>query len=200
MRRRIFRTFTFAITTALFATACERGNPVAPAASTAAPTTASHSLLSGLLGAPVTMNPLQRTTPLASNISASGTVGLLGAVINLPAAGLSIIVPPLAAPLGTHITVTALAGSNVAYEFAPHGLHFLLPLVATQNLHNTQAQTGGLINPLSLSVGYFADSSHVNSITELLTVGVNLLGQTSTVTIWHFSGYMWASGRADDSE
>jgi hypothetical protein len=94
--------------------------------------------------------------------------------------------------------ITALAGSNVAYTFEPHGTTFLLPLVGTQSLVNTQARKGGLVDALSLSVGYFTDDTKVNLVTELLTVGVNLLNQTSIVTIWHFSGYMWSMGRCDD--
>jgi hypothetical protein len=199
MRRRILSTFTITLAVTLFA-ACDRANPVAPPMSATPPSAVSKSLLGTLLGAPTTINPLLRITPLATNLTGSGTVGLLGAVIVIPGAGFSVIVPPLAAPLGTHITVTALAGSKVAYEFAPHGLHFLLPLVATQDLHNTQARTGGLVSPLSLSVGYFPDSTNVTSITELLNVNVNLLNQTAVTTIWHFSGYIYAGGSDDGSD
>jgi hypothetical protein len=199
MRRRILSTFTITLAVTLFA-ACDQANPVAPATSVApaaSPTPASQSLLGTLLGAPQTINPLQRTAPLATNLVGTGTVGLLGTTISIPGAGFAVIVPPLAAPLGTHITVTALAGSNVAYEFAPHGLKFLLPLVATQDLRNTQARNGGLVNPLSLGLGYFPDSTHVTTITELLTVNVNLLNQTAISTIWHFSGYILIGGDSD---
>jgi hypothetical protein len=199
MRRRILGTFTIFAAVTLFA-ACEQANPVAPVTAKAPSSVASHSLLSGLLGSPTTVNPLQRTTPLAQNLTGSATVGLLGAVINIPGAGFSVIVPPLAAPLGTHITVTALAGSNVAYEFAPHGMHFLLPLVATQNLAITQAHTGGLVNPLGLQLGYFPDPAHVTTVTELLSINVNLLNQTAVMTSWHFSGYLMAGGDTDGGD
>jgi hypothetical protein len=157
-------------------------------------------LLGTLLGAPKTVSPLLRTSPLASNLSASTTVGLLGGTISIPGAGFSVVIPPLAVKPGTKITVTALAGSKVAYEFAPHGLKFLVPLVATQDLRKTDARTGGLINALSLQVGYFPDPSHVTSVTELLNVGVNLFNQTAVTTIWHFSGYIYASGRGGSDE
>lgn len=201
MRRRILGTLT--ITAAIFAFAgCERGNPVAPTASAgpasavAPPAAPSQSLLGNLLGSPQTIKPLLRTTPLASNLSASGTVGLLGATIAIRGAGLTLVVPPLAAPFGTRITVTALAGSNVAYEFEPHGLKFLLPVVAVQDLHGTQVQTG-LVSPLGLKLGYFPDEKSVTSVTELLNVNVNLLNLTAVSVIWHFSGYIVAGG---DSE
>jgi hypothetical protein len=171
-------------------------NPASPTAARSIPTeSAQHSLL---LGSPTNYKVLQRTTPLAANITVSKNIGILGGTISIPQAGLSVIVPPLAVTSTKTFTITALAGSNVAYTFGPHGITFLTPLLATQTLKNTQAASGGLINPLSLSVGYFSDDQHVNLVSELLTVGINLLNQTSTVTIWHFSGYMWSSGRCDD--
>ncbi|MEO6877585.1 MAG: hypothetical protein ABI205_03825 [Gemmatimonadaceae bacterium] len=132
-----------------------------------------------------------RTTPLASNISRSVTVGLLGATIAVPGTGFSMVIPPLAVAAGTRITVTALAGSNVAYEFAPHGIHFLLPLVATQSLQNMQNPPSGL---LGLHLGYFPDPTHVTTVTELLNVNVDLLGLSATSSIWHFSGYIFVGG------
>lgn len=171
---------------------CSTSEPVAPSA-VAPPPAAAHSL-TGLLSSPVTVQPLQRTVPLPSNISASAYIGALGGTISIPSAGLTVVVPPLALMSRTHVTVTALAGSNVAYEFAPHGIRFLVPLVVTQSLKNTEAQTGGLVNPLSLKAGYFPDSSNVTSVTELLGVDVNLLDQAAVFTVWHFSGYILAGG------
>jgi len=193
MRFRALSTFIVALAATTLAAGCGSDTTTAPSASVAPHTTASHSLL-GLLSSPTTIHPLLRTTPLAANVSKTVTVGLLGATVSLPGTGFSMIIPALAAPYGTKITVTALAGSNVAYEFAPHGLKFLLPLVATQSLQNVQNPAGGL---LGLQLGYFPDPSHVTTVTELLSVNVNLLGLTATSTIWHFSGYIFAGG--DDS-
>ena len=142
------------------------------------------------------VTPLLRNTPLSSNVTATTIVGTLGGAVSIPSAGLNIIIPPLAVAPGTRITVTALAGSKVAYEFQPHGIRFEVPLIATQNLRGTQAQSGGLINPLSLFAGYFPDQTQPTSITELLNVNVSLLNQTSVFSIWHFSGYIIATGRA----
>jgi hypothetical protein len=143
--------------------------------------------------------PLQRTTPLPSAQSASARIGVLGGYLSLPDAGLTVIVPPFSVVTPVTITVTALAGSDVAYEFSPHGLAFLAPVVATQSLRNTDARAGGPIDPLTLYVGYFPDSSQITSVTDLLNVRVDLLGQTSTALLPHFSGYVWASGREGDS-
>jgi len=171
----------------------------APSTPAQAPSGPSQSLL-GLLREPVTVTPLLRNTPLPADVSASTLVGTLGGSISIPSAGLNIVIPPLAVAPGTRISVRALAGSNVAYEFEPHGIRFNVPLVATQNLRGTQAQSGGLINPLSLFAGYFPDATQPTSISELLNVNVSLLSQTSVFSIWHFSGYIIATGRAQPSD
>jgi hypothetical protein len=185
---------TSAITAiAISGCAADATAPTGP--SVAAPSAPSQSLL-GLVSQPVTVTPLLRTTPLATNVTASTVVGTLGANVSIPSAGLNIVIPPLAIAPGTRVTVTALAGSKVAYEFQPHGIRFGVPLIATQSLRGTQAQSGGLINPLSLFAGYFPDQTQPTSITELLNVNVSLLNQTSIFSIWHFSGYIIATGRA----
>ena len=164
-------------------------SPVAPAPSAAS---SSHQLLQGLPISPITVTPLQRTTPLASPVSASAYIGPLGGIINLPAAGLSVVVPALALPSKQLITVTALAGSDVAYEFAPHGLKFPVPLVATQALGSTQVGAG-LVDARALFAGYFADATQDNVISEVLSVGIS--AGAAVFPIWHFSGYIVASGR-----
>jgi hypothetical protein len=167
-------------------------SPVAPQAAIA-PGAAASSSLFGLTATTVT--PLQRTKPLATSLSASAYIGALGGKLAIPGAGLTVVVPPLALTSTKLVTVTALAGSNVAYEFEPHGTTFLVPLFVTQDLRNTQASSGGLINPLSLFVGYFPDDKNILSVTELLNVNLNLLNQTAVFTVTHFSGYIVASGR-----
>ncbi|MGH7619783.1 MAG: hypothetical protein ACREPM_21430, partial [Gemmatimonadaceae bacterium] len=123
MRLRFLTTFAVAIT-ATFAAACGdspaspntpaiASQPIAPAA---AP---SQSLLGGLLGgsaATKTIVPLLRTTPLASDVTVSKTIGALGGVIAIPAAGLTIVVPTLAVGKSTKFAITARKGSYVAYD------------------------------------------------------------------------------------
>lgn len=198
MRLRLF-TLTATVTAALLAYGCTNDSVTAPSnGAVAAPSAASQALLGGLLAQPATVSPLLRTTPLASNLTASATIGPLGGVLSVPGAGLTVVVPPLAVLTPTKMSVTALAGSAVAYEFAPHGIKFSVPLVATQSLRGTQAEAGGLINPLSLFAGYFPDANRITSVSELLNLNVNVLGQTSVLTIWHFSGYIIATGRSSD--
>lgn len=190
MRARFLRYVAVGVSLALVS--CSTSEPLAPPP--VAPPAAASQSLTGILGSPVTIQPLQRTTPLAKSYSSSAYIGILGGTITIPNAGVTVVVPALALPSRTLITVTAMAGSNVAYEFAPHGIKFPVPLVVVQNLTNTQAQTGGLVNPLSLKAGYFPNSNNVSSVTELLNVNVNLLNQTAIFTVWHFSGYILAGG------
>jgi len=177
------------------AVSCSSDSPTTPPAAT--PTQRDHANTT-LLSNPITIIPLQRTSPLATDEVAQKRIGLLGGTLVLPNAGLTIVVPPLALTSPVTITARALAGSNVAYEFEPHGLQFLAPVVTTQDLSNTEARTGGTIDPLLLYLGYFPNSSNITSVTELLSVQINLPLQTSTALIWHFSGYAYSTGRAVD--
>jgi hypothetical protein len=195
MNFRTIRNSAAAAVGALLINACATPeSPVAPQ-SPIAPSVAASSSLLGLSTTTTTVTPLQRTKPLAKDLSASANIGALGGKLAIPGAGITVVVPPLALTSTKLVTVTALAGSNVAYTFEPHGTKFLVPLVVTQDLSNTQAKTGGLIDPLSLFVGYFPDSNNILSVTELLNINLNLLNQTAVFTVTHFSCYIVASGR-----
>ena len=185
-----------AVATLVVAASCDRG-VTAPA-----PTSESANKL--LLGTPTTVTVVQRNTPLASPLTASAVIGILGGQISIPGAGLKVVVPALAVTAPTRITVTAVAGSQVAYEFQPHGLRFLTPLLVTQNLVGTNAYSGGLF-PKPLVAGYFqslADLdplSNTGLVSELLGVALNLSTKSATFSVFHFSGYLIASGDSDDS-
>jgi hypothetical protein len=94
----------------------------------------------------------------------------------------------------TAFSITARKGSYVAYDMEPHGTKFLVPLVATQSLSNTNQ--AGLLSA-SISLGYYPDPTHITSVTELLSVQVDLLHLTAVATIPHFSGYIFAGGVED---
>lgn len=199
MRLRPLLTLSVAFAATLSAFGCASDTTTAPPASpsVAAPSQPSQSLLGGLLGGTTTtqtITPLTRSTPLAKNITVTKNIGVLGGTISVPGAGLTLVVPPLAVSKTITFSVTALAGSNVAYEFAPHGTKFLVPLVATQNLVGTNSS----VLSLGLSLGYFPDSSNPTSVSELLSVQVDLLKLTAVSTISHFSGYIYAVGRTDE--
>jgi hypothetical protein len=168
-----------------------------------APAPASNSANRLLLGSPTTVSVVRRNTPLPAPLQASATVGIFGGVIQLPGAGLKVVVPALAVTKSTRITVTALAGDQLAYEFEPHGIHFLTPLLVTQNLTGTSAVgSGGLLSPLI--AGYFASTSDLDPlngtglVSELLGVVLNLSSKTATFPVFHFSGYLIATGENSD--
>lgn len=200
MRLRSLTTFAVAVAATFTAFACAGDNPSAPppAVPAIAPSAApSQGLLDGLLGgstATKTITPLLRTTPLAADITVSQTIGALGGVIAIPSAGLTLVVPPLAVGKATAFKITARKGSYLAYDMEPHGTKFLLPLIATQSLGNTNAR--GLAK-VSLSLGYYPDSAHPTSVSELLSVQVDLLKLTAISTIPHFSGYIFVGGDSD---
>lgn len=84
---------------------------------------------------------LKRLTPLASDISVSATIGTAGGSIVIQGAGGKIDIPPGALSQPTLITMTARAGSDVAYEFQPHGLTFAQPVKLQQTIKGTWAET-----------------------------------------------------------
>jgi hypothetical protein len=154
-----------------------------------------------LLNTSYNVTTLQRSTPLAAPITVSKNIGVLGGVISIPGAGLTVTIPPLALTNTTTISVTALAGSAVAYEFAPHGLTFVAPLVAVQDLSKTK--TSGL-NLSLFSAGYFLKASDIDSrtgtakVAELLSIKATLAPMAAVWTIPHFSGYLVATGRSGE--
>ncbi len=165
---------------------------------------ASDKLLGGVLGGATgtaktvltQATGLTRATPLATDITVTQVIGSAGGVLSIPQAGVTVIVPVGAVSAQTQFTMTARAGSLVAYDFAPHGVTFAKPLVLTQSLTGTSAT---LLNKSLLELGYYADASQLTAsggvVAELASGIVDLLGWTFTANIKHFSGYMVSCGR-----
>ena len=170
------------------------------------PTPSSNPANHLLLSAPTTVKVVTRDTPLAAPISVSATLGPLGGTIRVPGTGLKVVVPALALTKSTKITVTAVAGNQVAYEFEPHGIRFLTPLLMTQDLAGTSAvNSSGLLSNIltgGLVAGYFSSTSDLNQldgtalVSELLGVALNLSSKTATFSVFHFSGYLVATGES----
>lgn len=181
-----------AIATLIVAAGCDRG-VTAPAPASGA------SAEQLILASPMVVKVVRRDVPLASTLSASAVIGAFGGHLSIPGAGLKVIVPPFALTSPTRITVTAVAGSQVAYEFQPHGIRFLVPLVVTQNLLGTSAENGGMLTT-GLRAGYFKSVSDLDPlsntglVSELLGVALNLSTKTATFPVFHFSGYLIATG------
>src|SRR3954467_4540180 len=64
---------------------------------------------------------LYRTKALPRNFTASEDIGPAGGTIDIPAAGVHVRFASGAVHSKTRITMTAIAGDVVAYEFQPHG-------------------------------------------------------------------------------
>jgi hypothetical protein len=181
------------------ATAILFGAACGETASTTSPTVpvAGAAATRSLLSSPTTVQVVTRDVPLSDSISTSKVIGILGGSLNLSGTGLRIVVPPLALTASTRITVTAVPGNQVAYKFEPHGIHFLVPLVVTQDLSGTSAYHSGLLQP-GIVAAYFADDSDLLSdgtalVSELLDTTLSLLNHSATFTVFHFSGYLIAT-------
>ena len=173
--------------------------PVAPPPHTSAP--------SGLLGLPLggggglvtvvdtTVTVLQRGVPLLQDVSASATIGPEGGTITIPSTGFRLDVPKNAVLTPTTITVTAVAGANVAYEFEPAGTVFNKRLIASQDLSLTTILPA--ITGTNFVGAYFRSRDELLSpgsalVHELEPTTVDLSTLTVRFTIGHFSGYIVA--------
>jgi ZU5 domain len=169
-------------------TAVQRTAPVASGAPSAS--------LLGSLTSLLSVNGLQRTTPLAAPITVSKVIGSAGGTLSIPEAGVVVTVPQGALAQNTTITMTARAGSLVAYDFAPHGITFAKPLVFSQQLKGTNAS---LLNAPLIQLGYYSDASLLTQtgglVSQLLGGTLNTLTWTFTAPIPHFSGYIVTCGR-----
>jgi hypothetical protein len=200
----------------VLATACNVESPSAPVPAGPAPElavpadgAAAQDLLGGLIGGTVgaltntlgltSANGILRSKPLLNPITVTKTIGRSGGVLSIPAAGVTVVVPAGALNGDTRITMTARAGSLLAYDFAPHGVTFNVPLVFNQNLNGTNA---GLLSPLGLKLGYYSDPSLLGKTTalvsEVVTGLTSILTRTFTAPIKHFSGYIVICGRSDE--
>lgn len=148
---------------------------------------------------PIVSTALKRTTPLATDLTAAAVIDEAGGVIAIPAAGVRLEIPRGALRGSTEITVRALAGSLVAYEFGPHGKQFRRSLRITQNLSGTNWLQ---VNLLGLEAVYFKDKSQVDqlagtvTVDEVLPAALDLLRGRVGFEVQHFSGYAVSTGRS----
>lgn len=194
-----------AVALALSLAACSADQVAAPTQTQASPSAPSASLLGGLLGTVTglltTQTAVQRTTPLAAPITVSKQIGYYGGTLSIPEAGVTVIVPVGALSRTTTITMTARAGSLLAYDFSPTGTVFNKPLVFRQTLNGTNVT---LLQAPLLRLGYYSDPGLLGTLTatvsDLLGGVVNLLDWSFTAPINHFSGYVVMCGRSDSGQ
>ena len=148
---------------------------------------------------------LKRISPLATDVSASAVIGPAGGEIKINAAGGKIEIPAGALEAPTLITMTAVAGPNVAYEFQPHGLVFAAPVKLQQDLKGTWASVlPSLLTDMHGSYYEQAlDSAFFDPLKRFARVNENQIGYFESnksqlkFYIGHFSGYMVSCGFAD---
>jgi hypothetical protein len=190
MQLRIAHAFVFAAAVAAVVAACDM--PTAP------PQAQRMAGLRGArLDAPVTADVLQRTAPLPAALSASATIGPQGGRLVIPEAGVSVRFPAGAVSTPVTITVTALAGANVAYSFAPEGLVFANSPVISQDLKNTTA-FGNPSLSAGLEGGYFLESELSGTqalVRESRPTTVYMHGARARWTVEHFSGYLLTTSK-----
>jgi hypothetical protein len=179
--------------------ACSGDSVTAPKSST--PISAFASIkapVNGALKLVYPMEALTRDVPLAQPVTRSFTFDKRGGPLEIKELGLKVDIPPDAIP-GTSltITVTALPGADVAYDFQPHGTVFRKALKFNQELRNTSWDKSGFKG--TIVGGYFEFTSQlhgpdgVSLLDELFSVRLD--DKRASFDIFHFSGYMVSSGR-----
>jgi hypothetical protein len=157
----------------------------ASAASVAAPRLAAAAAARAAVG-------ISRDTTIGRSVSTRIVVGPAGGSYTLPG-GLRVTAPAGLFDTATTLTVTALPGRLVAYEFQPHGLVFRKPLVLQQELRGTNWASRA---SATLQVGYFESAADVSvtdgraRIREFLPVVLDPQAPRVQFEVHHFSGYM----------
>ena len=150
-----------------------------------------------------TVVTLSRAVLLTRDVSASAIIGPEGGTLEIAASGGRITFPPGALTTRMRVTMTAKAGWNVAYEFAPHGITFAVPVIVEQSLGNLLASGGAR----ALQAGYYQDDldavlvdtrQSLARVTELRQVLLDRPTdpRVARFFISHFSGYIMSSGFA----
>lgn len=145
---------------------------------------------------------LKRTKPLQEDATASAVIGPAGGSLSIADAGVEVKFAPGAVAKATRITVTAIEGTDVVYEFQPHGLKFSAPVVVRQDLKKTTAESdAGFAASLQGSyfegtladnrIGQHGEYSHIKEGRKAKLHGA---GRFLEFTIEHFSGYLLSTG------
>ena len=159
------------------------------ATSTRAGSQGSPTLTTSGVVADVFVALLGRAVPLRSDITVGAAIGPAGGTLTIPATGFTLVVPKGAVTGVVKFSVTAMAGASVAYDFAPHGIKFKVPLQFRQSLTVTTALPG-----MALMGGYFKDNSQVHCYEKKANVdesiSIRLESGSVVFDLWHFSGYL----------
>ena len=150
----------------------------------------------GQLLVPDTVVVVQRLVPLRYDITQTKFIGSGGGQISIPAAGVTLVVPAGAVDLPTPITMTAVAGRGLVYEFGPKGMTFKKPLTIKQDL-TVASLDPRLLSRMKFNGGYFKSRGDLlggllGIVYELLAARTSASGSTVEFNVNHFSGYLIA--------
>lgn len=203
-RRRTFSLSTLgALALSMVLAACADA-PTGPSAPPAAPSagllgtlgTVTSTLTTTVTGTLTRVTALVRAEPIVAEETRSYTIRRsTGGTIEWPDVGLTVIVPARAfSAKEMTITVTALRGDVVAYEFGPHGVQFDRPLTIVQNLNGTGFWRLGV--GARLQGAYFKSADQINEandtalVDEFQPTTVDYFRSQVRFDVSHFSGYM----------
>lgn len=140
---------------------------------------------------------LTRRSDLKRDYLVAGDIGPAGGSLRIAEAGVTISFPPNAVSQKTRITMRALAGKAVAYEFEPHGLNFAVRPTIEQDLEKTNWKQ---VVKGNVEGVYFADPASLDrQLSEADADEFFLIStkgeETLSFSVPHFSGYLVSSGR-----
>ncbi|MBI4539247.1 MAG: hypothetical protein HY704_07060 [Gemmatimonadetes bacterium] len=139
---------------------------------------------------------LKRKVPLAETVEETQRIGADGGTIELAGAGIALTVPAGAlkgADDGeVEVTVRAPAGSDVVFEFGPHGTVFRKPVKLEIDLSDTEA--AGNRSALARLIAVYYEAVAAAGYRGSETVRVEVSGHRLKVYLKHFSGYLIAMG------
>lgn len=142
---------------------------------------------------------LAHTKPITGPLTASARFTAKGGTLVIRELGVTLTVPANALPRDTMtITMTALPGAMVVYEFAPHGTVFRTPLILSHKLKGTKYDPtkDGRFG------GHFTDRNKVDNLKRLVRIRESvtpfIANGSFNFTIGHFSGWMVSTGFADE--
>ena len=142
-------------------------------------------------------------SPQTADVTVSGVIGPEGGSLELPGSDFSLVVPAGALSVPTTITVVAKAGAHVVYDMQPHGLTFLVPVIASQGLRNTVLY--GTAEGNSVRGAYLPDDretigsddtampAELQASTTFFS-GIEPVAERQNWLLTHFSRYILVSG------
>lgn len=199
---RVARLVAFAATGLLASACADNVGPLAPAQvpSTALQSSQASQSLGGLvsMSRKTRVKVLTRRVALSRDYLVSGEIGADGGSLEIAEAGVVITFPQNALSTRTRITMRALAGRTVAYEFEPHGLTFSVKPMIEQDLDKTNWKQ--VLSKGNVEGVYFADPSSLNrdldeADADEFFVTTTKGEKTLSFTVPHFSGYLVSSAR-----